>query len=159
MVFHAISYLGVVLRFTGCANRLSAFTMSSYPNRALRRGSAEHVLETDCFSVVRILCCAFDRETGGADRDRTDDLKLAKLRALPTELWPRLIGNARQMVGPERVERSTSRLSGVRSNHLSYEPDEVAAKGSVRQDVDARRSIGGDGKEGKRRRRQDSPIV
>ena len=29
------------------------------------------------------------------------------------------------MVGPERVERSTSRLSGVRSNHLSYEPDRV----------------------------------
>ena len=31
----------------------------------------------------------------------------------------------RRLVGPERVERSTSRLSGVRSNHLSYEPDEV----------------------------------
>ena len=30
-----------------------------------------------------------------------------------------------QMVGPGRVERPTSRLSGVRSNHLSYEPEEV----------------------------------
>jgi len=30
------------------------------------------------------------------------------------------------MVGPGRVERPTSRLSGVRSNHLSYEPDEVS---------------------------------
>ena len=29
------------------------------------------------------------------------------------------------MVGPGRVERPTSRLSGVRSNHLSYKPDEV----------------------------------
>ena len=29
------------------------------------------------------------------------------------------------MVGPGRVELPTSRLSGVRSNHLSYEPDEV----------------------------------
>ena len=29
------------------------------------------------------------------------------------------------MVGPGRVERPTSRLSGVRSNHLSYEPEEV----------------------------------
>ena len=37
------------------------------------------------------------------------------------------VGKLDQMVGPERVERSTSRLSGVRSNHLSYEPDEVAA--------------------------------
>ena len=27
------------------------------------------------------------------------------------------------MVGPGRVERPTSRLSGVRSNHLSYEPE------------------------------------
>ena len=29
------------------------------------------------------------------------------------------------MVGPGRVERPTSRLSGVRSNHLSYEPIKV----------------------------------
>jgi hypothetical protein len=28
----------------------------------------------------------------------------------------------REMVGPGRVELPTSRLSGVRSNHLSYEP-------------------------------------
>jgi hypothetical protein len=37
------------------------------------------------------------------------------------------------VVGPERVERSTSRLSGVRSNHLSYEPDEVqrSSRGSA----------------------------
>ena len=46
-----------------------------------------------------------------------------KARALPTELWPRWFPD--QMVGPGRVERPTSRLSGVRSNHLSYEPDEV----------------------------------
>ena len=31
----------------------------------------------------------------------------------------------RRVVGPGRVELPTSRLSGVRSNHLSYEPDEV----------------------------------
>jgi hypothetical protein len=30
------------------------------------------------------------------------------------------------MVGPGRVERPTSRLSGVRSNHLSYEPDRLS---------------------------------
>ena len=28
----------------------------------------------------------------------------------------------KEMVGPGRVELPTSRLSGVRSNHLSYEP-------------------------------------
>ena len=83
---------------------------------------------------------------GGARRDRTDDLKLAKLRALPTELWPleaRLAsGRAASawsdgaapsparptlaappiMVGLGRLERPTSPLSGVRSNHLSYRP-------------------------------------
>ena len=53
-----------------------------------------------------------------------------KARALPTELWPprRLaltgFGSALApgMVGPDRLELSTLRLSGVRSNHLSYGP-------------------------------------
>ena len=75
-----------------------------------------------------------------------------KARALPTELRPReqilagVPGVARgnrpgfalwampgrllslsraKLVGPGRVERPTSRLSGVRSNHLSYEPGPV----------------------------------
>jgi hypothetical protein len=73
-----------------------------------------------------------------------------KASALPTELWPRCETGTgppsrssrkpdrlrptglrrvsllslceRRLVGPGRVERPTSRLSGVRSNHLSYEP-------------------------------------
>jgi hypothetical protein len=62
---------------------------------------------------------------GGAKRDRTADLKLAKLALSQLSYGPVVVGYEDQMVGPERVERSTSRLSGVRSNHLSYEPDEV----------------------------------
>ena len=62
---------------------------------------------------------------GGARRDRTDDLKLAKLALSQLSYGPVFEHELDQMVGPERVERSTSRLSGVRSNHLSYEPDEV----------------------------------
>jgi hypothetical protein len=89
---------------------------------------------------------------GGANRDRTDDLKLAKLalsqlsygpvrvQSAPVRLrsasyagqasqfsWlaGRSLRSRRSLVGPGRVERPTSRLSGVRSNHLSYEPDEV----------------------------------
>ena len=86
---------------------------------------------------------------GGAGRDRTDDLKLAKLAlsqlsygpvpeiqksplgffncslnrrwAGPTELRPRPRIAAR-MVGPGRFELPTSRLSSARSNQLSYEP-------------------------------------
>jgi hypothetical protein len=59
---------------------------------------------------------------GGARRDRTDDLLLAKqalsqLSYGPFEEWP--------MVGPGRVELPTSRLSGVRSNHLSYGPSKA----------------------------------
>ena len=40
-----------------------------------------------------------------------------KARALPTKLWPQP-----KLVGPGRLELPTSRLSGVRSNHLSYGP-------------------------------------
>src|SRR5205085_11485628 len=43
-----------------------------------------------------------------------------KASALPTELWPHWIAFA--MVGRDGAEPSTSRLSGVRSNHLSYRP-------------------------------------
>ena len=89
-------------------------------------------------------------ENGGAKRDRTADLKLAKLALSQLSygpvVWfrtflPGLLAFARRapafvklaharsqklgVVGPGRVERPTSRLSGVRSNHLSYEPDEV----------------------------------
>ena len=46
-----------------------------------------------------------------------------KARALPTELRPLKRRSTSQVVGPGRVERPTSRLSGVRSNHLSYEPE------------------------------------
>ena len=49
-----------------------------------------------------------------------------KARALPTELCPQGAGQRRpevaKMVGLGRLERPTSPLSGVRSNHLSYRP-------------------------------------
>ena len=56
-----------------------------------------------------------------------------KAGALPTELWPLSGSNTGELstivvagpaglVGPGRLELPTSRLSGVRSNHLSYGP-------------------------------------
>ena len=74
-----------------------------------------------------------------------------KARALPTELWPRTFASLtarlrpsvfarqpsagraeappeRRLVGPGRLELPTSRLSGVRSNQLSYGP---AAAGRI----------------------------
>ena len=62
---------------------------------------------------------------GGARRDRTDDLLLAKQALSQLSYGP---GSRDQhdpsptMVGLGRLERPTSPLSGVRSNHLSYRP-------------------------------------
>jgi len=78
-------------------------------------------------------------KSGGASRDRTDDLKLAKLALSQLSYGPtkKVMGTSSRhlrqlalptmssmgaMVGREGVEPSTSRLSGVRSNHLSYRP-------------------------------------
>ena len=85
--------------------------------------------------------------SGGAERDRTDDLRHAKpalsqlsyspvfgpLRRAPprlTSLWkppqPKAAWQLtlrQTIVGRGRVELPTSRLSGVRSNHLSYRPE------------------------------------
>jgi hypothetical protein len=64
---------------------------------------------------------------GGARRDRTDDLMLAKHPLYQLSYGPDYwISSARlcsrEMVGPGRLELPTLRLSGVRSNHLSYGP-------------------------------------
>jgi hypothetical protein len=72
--------------------------------------------------------CFPDREKpGGARRDRTDDLMLAKhalyqLSYGPEVLRLSVITGPLRMVGPGRLELPTLRLSGVRSNHLSYGP-------------------------------------
>jgi hypothetical protein len=63
---------------------------------------------------------------GGADRDRTDDLRLAKpalsqLSYSPNEALDHLV-QLRSVVGLGRFELPTSRLSGGRSNQLSYRP-------------------------------------
>ena len=58
----------------------------------------------------------------GADRDRTDDLLVANQALSQTELQPRSRSLVRSRVGLSGVEPLTSRLSGVRSNHLSYRP-------------------------------------
>ena len=64
------------------------------------------------------------RPDGGADRDRTDDLGLAKPALSQLSYSPMEIGRSpsRFMVGLSGVEPLTSRLSGVRSSLLSYRP-------------------------------------
>ena len=67
------------------------------------------------------------KRRNGDDRLRTDGLRSASAALsqlsyipLPQTPLPALIN-----VGLGRVELPTSRLSGVRSNHLSYRPDGV----------------------------------
>ena len=153
-----MSYSG----FTSCANRLTLplqcqrvqssdepktdATCELEPRVKREPGTKLIVISVVCHSLVSI------ERHGGARRDRTDDLMLAKHALSQLSYGP--VSKLDQRVGPERVERSTSRLSGVRSNHLSYEPDEVSSA--------TPHGIGPaafDGKEGKRRGRQDSPLL
>ena len=73
-------------------------------------------------------------ENGGADRDRTDDILLAKqaLSQLSYSPIPTSIAKLmeRKVVGLDRFELSTSPLSGVRSSQLSYRP---GVAGDLRQ--------------------------
>ena len=64
------------------------------------------------------LCATYCAVSGGAERDRTADLKLAKLPLSQLSYGPMSM----KLVGPGRLELPTLRLSGVRSNHLSYGP-------------------------------------
>ena len=131
----------------------SSFLTLGWPaNRSLRMAPAL-LRQVASEGNLRI---ASQAKVGGVDRDRTDDLKLAKLAlsqlsydpvlesrlAVSSERWsanrssrtfrppsPNWLrrGNLRtlrerRLVGPGGVEPPTSRLSGVRSNHLSYEP-------------------------------------
>ena len=66
---------------------------------------------------------SFERN-GGADRDRTDDILLAKqaLSQLSYSPIAPSITEVLKVVGLDRFELSTSPLSGVRSSQLSYRP-------------------------------------
>jgi hypothetical protein len=60
-------------------------------------------------------------KAGGARRDRTDDLLLAK-QALSQLSYGPVEDALEKVVGLGRLELPTSRLSSARSNQLSYKP-------------------------------------
>ena len=60
------------------------------------------------------------RANGGAGRDRTDDILLAKQALSQLSYSP--ISRLKKVVGLVRFELTTSRLSSARSNQLSYKP-------------------------------------
>jgi len=59
---------------------------------------------------------------GGGERDRTDDLLNANQALSQLSYTPIIVCLSDLMVGLERLELSTSRLSSARSNQLSYKP-------------------------------------
>ena len=73
------------------------------------------------------------RASGGARRDRTDDLMLAKHALSQLSYGPKpeaLMWRGANMVGLGRLELPTSRLSSARSNQLSYKPELYARPAS-----------------------------
>lgn len=86
-------------------------------------------------------------KNGGARRDRTDDLKLAKLPLsqlsygpVSTHLRKPVPGPTSIMVGLGRFELPTSRLSSARSNQLSYRPESHPAQVC---DLERKRNVDG----------------
>ena len=74
-----------------------------------------------------LLLIPIEKKNGGADRDRTDDILLAKqalsqLSYSPIALKYSKLFSDLKVVGLGRFELPTSPLSGVRSNQLSYRP-------------------------------------
>jgi hypothetical protein len=170
--FSCDQFLSVVLRFHRlCKPANPAFTMSIIRDRvsgirrcqmrsklcshsvdcnssvSLRQGFGRHPSLEWMISGLATRSCEAAKG-GGADRDRTDDLMLAKhalsqlsygpirrtengmrgseLRSSDTCVLCSAFGFAqRRLVGLGRFELPTSRLSSARSNQLSYKPDEV----------------------------------
>ncbi len=89
------------------------------------------LLPTSCLRICG--CQRTKSEFGGADRDRTDDIQLAKLALSQLSYGP--------VVGLGRFELPTPRLSSVCSNQLSYRPvdPDLAPPGSQR--TSATRSV------------------
>jgi hypothetical protein len=109
--------------------------LSKNPGRDIARDPIKTIPET-----LRSMSSASLAPVGGGERDRTDDLLVANQalsqlsytpRKKTVSLRPRVVPTALRcprptrihVVGLGRIELPTSRLSGVRSNHLSYRPE------------------------------------
>jgi hypothetical protein len=135
------------LRPSRCSERSSLHDVRHHAPPQFPRAfsSRESIVRTDTNSFLRT---SLENPTGGARRDRTDDLLLAK-QALSQLSYgpksgrlacqPKLAESAqaslfklrratfaryreRRLVGLGRFELPTSRLSSARSNQLSYKP-------------------------------------
>ena len=102
----------------GRVTRRRVFGVCADPTRASRRSDSIRFEE---LQVVPKLTTRLG-SGGGADRVRTDDLRLAKPALSQLSYSPIDATRQAHMVGLGRFELPTSRLSGVRSNQLSYRP-------------------------------------
>ncbi len=104
------------------------FTMSdnTQPQVLVRTMRCELVSRGRCRTCALSSCRPAIKPSGGARRDRTDDLMLAKHALSQLSYGPvtrrRMPCCARKVVGLGRLELPTSRLSSARSNQLSYKP-------------------------------------
>ncbi len=117
------------------APRHPPFTLSSLAIKSFRRDISRNCDDSILLSKTRgrtrrdvrtgrSLPSPFERDAGGADRVRTDDLRLAKPPLSRLSYSP-----GWRMVGLDRFELSTPRLSSVCSDQLSYRPGRGASLG------------------------------
>ena len=115
--------------------------------------STESIAKNGFHPIRGAEVCASSRKlttrsrNGGADRVRTDDLRLAKPALSQLSYSPIDATRQAHMVGLGRFELPTSRLSGVRSNQLSYRPaghERPSTAFIGFEHIDAHRSLAGD---------------
>ena len=117
------------------APRHPPFTLSSLAIKSFRRENDSRNCDDSILlsktrgrarDIVRTVRSSFShprsRAAGGADRARTDDLRLAKPPLSRLSYSP-----GWRVVGLDRFELSTPRLSSVCSDQLSYRPDPEAS--------------------------------
>jgi hypothetical protein len=115
--------LALALRFVEFAHQYSIVKDLNYSNRIANPAESR---ATDFTDYPDQFCVIFAIRgySSGDDRVRTDGLRSASAALSQLSYIP-LPNPYSCPVGLGRVELPTSRLSGVRSNHLSYRPDGV----------------------------------
>ena len=118
------------LRIIKCLASPRSFSQLTASFVAFRRQGIHPMLLSTCFSKkTSFIPCSIVNDQPpfrgpGSSPIRTSDFSSLKLSDL-TSVRVRQILTL--MVGLERLELSTSRLSGVRSNHLSYRPARIVS--------------------------------
>src|SRR3954462_11719168 len=112
-------------RHPSCALSSLVSSLLVFPSSRAKTGVQRGVVNRLARPATHLPTCAYAivKErflVGGADRDRTDDIQLAKLALSQLSYGPKPL--RRSVVGLGRFELPTPRLSSVCSNQLSYRP-------------------------------------